>query len=252
MLLTRLKKNGLTCFVFKKLSYIVFESKRWGDLNPKKQGRMPKSHTSRPNQNQLTIMNLIERAKNILLTPKTEWDAINAETPNTTKILTTYVIPLVAIGAIASFIGWGLIGKSYFGYRFHNMGWGVRYALIALITGIVSTYLMAFVVDALAPTFKSEKNFGRSFQLAAYSYTAGWVGGIFNILPSLAIIGVLIGLYGLYLLYLGLPKLKKTPQDQVTGYFVASLVAMIVASFVIGLILAAILIPSMGTTRLTF
>lgn len=188
-------------------------------------------------------MNIIDRAKNILLTPKTEWDVVNSETPDTQKILTTYVIPLVAIGAIASFIGYGLIGKSYFGIRVADPSWGIRYALIALIAGIASTFLMAFVVDALAPTFKSEKNFGRSFQLAAYSYTAGWVGGIFNILPSLAIIGALVGLYGLYILYLGLPKLKKTPQDQVTGYFVASLVTMIVASFVIGLILTSILIP---------
>ncbi len=198
-------------------------------------------------------MNLIERAKNILLTPKTEWDVIDKETPDTQKILTTYVLPLVAVGTVAAFIGWGLIGKSIgYGYKLKSTELGIRYALIALIAGIASTFLMAFVVDALAPTFKSEKNFGKSFQLAAYSYTAGWVGGIFNILPSLAILGSLIGLYGLYLLYLGLPKLKKTPQDQVTGYFVASLVTMIVASFVIALILAAILVPKLGAVRLNY
>ncbi len=194
-------------------------------------------------------MNLIERAKNILLTPKTEWDVINNETPDTPKILTTYVLPLVAIGTVAAFIGWGFIGKSYYGFKIAGTGLGIRYALIALIGGIASTFLMAFVVDALAPTFKSEKNFGKSFQLAAYSYTAGWVGGVFNILPSLAIIGSLIGLYGLYLLYIGLPKLKKTPQEQVTGYFVASLVTMIIASFVIGLILVSILIPNVSVLR---
>jgi hypothetical protein len=197
-------------------------------------------------------MNLIDRVKNILITPKTEWDVVNSETPDVQKILTTYVIPLIAIGAIASFIGWGLIGKSYGLWKLKGTGLGIRYAVIALVAGLLSVFLMAFVVDALAPTFKSEKNFGRSFQLAAYSYTAGWVGAIFNILPSLAIIGSLIGLYGLYLLYLGLPKLKKTPPEQVTGYFVASLVAMIVASFVIGLILAAILIPSVGVGRITY
>lgn len=191
-------------------------------------------------------MNLIDRAKNILLTPKTEWDVVNSETPDTQKILTTYVIPLVAIGAIASFIGWGLIGKSYnYGFasvKVGGIGLGVKYAIIALVGGIAGTFLTAFVIDALAPTFKSEKNFGRSFQVAAYSFTAGWVGAVFNILPSLAIVGSLIGLYGLYLMYLGLPKLKKTPQDQTTGYFIASLVTMIVAYFVIGMILAAILI----------
>lgn len=193
-------------------------------------------------------MNLIERVKNILVTPKTEWDVINGETPNTQSILTTYVVPLVAIGAVASFVGWGLIGKSYsfggFGsYKIVGISLGIRYALIALISGIASTFLMAAVIDALAPTFKSEKNFGRSFQLAAYSFTAGWVGAIFNILPSLAIVGSLVGLYGLYLLYLGLPKLKKTPADQVTTYFIVSLIAMIVASFVVSMILVAILVP---------
>lgn len=193
-------------------------------------------------------MNIIERVKNILTTPKTEWDVINNETPDNTKILTTYVIPLVAIGTVAAFIGWGFIGKSYFGYRFKSTELGIRYALIALIAGVAGTYLMAFVVDALAPTFKSEKNFGKSFQLAAYSYTAGWVGAVLNIIPSLALIGSLAGLYGLYLLYIGLPKLKKTPEDQVTGYFVASLVTMIVASFVVAMILRSILIPSFSTT----
>ena len=203
-------------------------------------------------------MNLIDRAKKILLTPKTEWDVVNSETPNTQSILTTYVIPLVAIGAIASFIGWGFIGKSYsYGFgsvKVSGVSLGIRYALIALIGGIAGCFLLAFVIDALAPTFKSEKDFGRSFQLAAYSSTAGWVGAVLNILPSLAIIGSLVGLYGLYLLYLGLPKLKKTPQEQSTGYFIASLVAMIVASFVIGLILAAILVPksSISSSNINF
>lgn len=201
-------------------------------------------------------MNLIERAKNILLTPKTEWDVIDNETPNTQSILMTYVIPLVAVGAIASFIGWGLIGKSYsYGFgsiKVVGVSLGIRYAIIALVAGIAGSLLLATVIDALAPTFKSEKNFGKSFQLAAYSSTAGWVGAIFNILPSLAIIGSLIGLYGLYLLYIGLPKLKKTPQEQTTGYFIASLVTMIVVYFVIGLILAAILIPKVTTSGLDF
>ena len=191
-------------------------------------------------------MNIINRVKNILLTPKTEWDVINGETPNTQNTFVTYVVPLVAIGAIASFIGWGFIGKSYgiagYGWKLVGVSLGIRYAIISLIGGIAGTFLTAVVIDALAPTFKSEKNFGKSFQLAAYSFTAGWIGGVFNILPSLAIIGSLFGLFGLYLLYIGLPKLKKTPKEQVTGYFVASLVTMIVATFVIALILAAILV----------
>lgn len=193
-------------------------------------------------------MNLIDRVKNIITKPKEEWDVINNETPNTQNILVSYVIPLVAIGAIASFIGWAFIGKSYgtgfYSIKVKGMDLGLRYGIIALVSGVLGVYLTAFVIDALAPTFQSEKNFGRSFQLAAYAATPSWVGAVLNILPSLAIIGSLFGLYGLYLLYIGLPKLKKTPQEQTTGYFVVSLITMIVAGFVIGLILAKILIDT--------
>ena len=208
---------------------------------------MPKSHTSRPNQNQLTIMNLIERAKNILLTPKKEWDVINNEPANPQSILVGYVIPLVAIGAIAAFIGYGLIGVNLgFGYKWKGTDIGLKFALTTFISGVAGAYIAAFVIDALAPTFKSEKNFGKSFQLVAYSYTAGWVGGIFNILPSLAIIGSLCGIYGLYLLYIGLPVLKKTPKENQTGYFVVSLVVLIVVYFVLALIIGLILASILG------
>ena len=106
---------------------------------------------------------------------------------------------------------------------------------------MISVFVSAFVIDALAPSFGSEKNMGRSVQLVAYSYTPGWIGGLLAIIPSIAIVGVLAGLYGLYLLYLGLPKLKKTPEDKLIGYFVVSLLVIIVVYFVIGMIMAAIL-----------
>ena len=54
-------------------------------------------------------MNLIERVKNMLVTPKTEWNVVAAEIPDTGKILSGYIIPLTLAGAVAAFIGYGLI-----------------------------------------------------------------------------------------------------------------------------------------------
>lgn len=191
-------------------------------------------------------MNLIDRVKNINVTPKTEWEVINAEPADIPKILTGYVIPLVAIGAIAAFIGYGLIGINFGFLRVRGIDWGLRYGISILVTGILGCYIAAFVIDALAPSFKSEKNFGKSFQLVAYAYTPAWIGAILNILPSVAFIGSLFGIYSLYLLYLGLPKLKKTPQDSAVGYFVVSMIVLIVASIVLALILGSILASVMG------
>ena len=55
-------------------------------------------------------MRLIDRAKNIIVTPKTEWDVIAAETTPPAALVTGYVLPLAAVAAIAGFIGMCFVG----------------------------------------------------------------------------------------------------------------------------------------------
>ena len=57
-------------------------------------------------------MNLVDRAKNILITPKTEWEVIKNEQTTTSDLFTKYVLILALIPVIATFIGQSLIGIS--------------------------------------------------------------------------------------------------------------------------------------------
>jgi ABC-type Na+ efflux pump permease subunit len=91
------------------------------------------------------------------------------------------------------------------------------------------------IIDALSPTFSGEKNLNQAFKVATYSYTPGWLVGIFALIPALMILGIL-GLYGLYLLYLGLPVLMKSPKEKSTGYTIAIIIAAIVIFVVISAI----------------
>jgi hypothetical protein len=193
-----------------------------------------------------TKSNVIERAKNIIMQPAKEWDVISMETPNQSQIIMGYVLILAGAAAVAAFIGYGLIGVSFFGVRLATTSWGLYYALNVLIGAIAGVFICALIIDALAPSFGSEKNMGRSVQLVAYSYTPAWVGGLLAIYPPLSIIGVLAGLYGLYIMYIGMPKIKKTPADKHAGYFIVSLVTLIVVYFVLGLIISRLLMPAFG------
>ena len=187
-------------------------------------------------------MNLIERAKNIIVSPKTEWDAIANEEPNIQQVLIGYVIPMSLIPAIAIIIGWGLIGV----YGFTSLNYGIALAVVQVVTAILSVFVAAFVIDALAPSFGSQKNLGRAVQLVAFSMTPAWVGGILNILPSISWLGSLFGLYGLYLLYLGLTPLMKTAEDKKVGYIIVSIIVLIVVYFVIIAILTTLLLSIFG------
>ena len=77
-------------------------------------------------------MEIIDRVKNILVTPKTEWPTIERENDPHLKVLTTYVLLLAAIPAIAIFIGDGLIGYSVFGFRVGSISLGIKQAINTL------------------------------------------------------------------------------------------------------------------------
>ena len=184
---------------------------------------------------------MIERIKNILISPKTEWPVIEAENKPHLEVCTTYVLLLAAIPAIASFVGTGVIGYSVLGVRIAGIGMGLSQAITQYVSMVGGIYLSAFVIDMLADTFGAKKDFNRAFSLVAYAYTPMFVGGIFYFLHSLGILASLAGLYGLYLLYLGLQPMMKAPAEKQTGYFVVSLLVMIVVSVVLALVLGAIL-----------
>jgi hypothetical protein len=188
-------------------------------------------------------MNIIDRVKNIIVTPKTEWEKINAEEQTLTVVITSYVLPLTLVGAAAAFIGYGLIGVNtgFLGIRIKGIDWGLYMAINKFITGILAVIISTYVVDMLAPSFGSEKNLNKSGQLVAYAYTPAMIGAFLNILPMLSIIGGLFGLYGIYLWYLGLGPMKKTPEDKKVVYLVVSIIVIIVVSIVIELIMGLIL-----------
>jgi hypothetical protein len=176
-------------------------------------------------------MSIIDRVKNILITPKTEWPVIEAETKSIAEIYTSYLIFLAAIPAIASFIGFSLIGMGGFGFSYRvPIAAGISGAILSFLMMLAVIYLLSLIVNALAPTFEGTKNHLNAFKLVAYSYTASMVAGIFMLMPSLAIIGLIGGLYSLYLLYTGLPKMMKNPESKTLPYFVVVLICGIVAA----------------------
>jgi hypothetical protein len=188
-------------------------------------------------------MEIINRVKKIITTPKTEWAVIATENTPSTKLCTEYVLLLALIPAIATFIGHWLVGYSAFGLKIHSIEWGIRQAVIQFISMVGGIYLTAFIVNILAENFGgAKKDFDKAFALVAYSYTPIFIGGVFLLLPSLSLLASLMGIYGLYLLYIGLQPVMKCPDEKATGYFIVTLIATIVVSVVLALVLASLLI----------
>ena len=171
-------------------------------------------------------MDIVERVKAILLTPKSEWLVIERESGDPAFLFTNYVAILAAIPAVSGFIGMSLIGIG-------GIGAGLVSAIVSYLLAFVTVYVLGLIIDALAPTFDAQKNPANALKLAVYSMTPGWVAGIFLLIPVLGILTFIIGLYGFYLLWVGLPPLMKGPEEKAIVYTGAIVVCAIVISFVI-------------------
>lgn len=190
-------------------------------------------------------MSLIERVKRILLQPNDTWPVIAGESATASSIYTGYVMILAAIPAIASFIGLAVFGMGVFA--------GLAQALVGYVLTLAAVFVLAQIANALAPAFGGTKHPLNALKLVAYASTAGFVGGIFALLPMLGILSLLASLYGIYLLYTGVPVLMKTSREKALPYtavlVVCGIVAMVILGTVTSLVMPSPAMPGSASLR---
>jgi len=182
-------------------------------------------------------MNLVERVKSIIVKPKSEWPVIAGESGDPGYLFPNYVCIVSAIPPVCTFIGSVVIGYGPFHAGIVS---GLLRAIITYVLGLVGVFVMAYVIDFLAGAFDGQRNFGNAMRVSAYAPTAGWVAGVFNIIPFLGILAIL-GLYSIYLLHTGLVALMRPPESKAVIYTIAVIVCLFVVYFVVFGIVGAIL-----------
>jgi len=124
------------------------------------------------------------------------------------------------------------------------MGYTLTSTVFAIIIPLASIYVSSFIIDALAPSFGTEKNISATFRLVIYSSTPVYVASIVaNIHWTLGIVG-LFGLYSIYLYWLGVSQVMKTPEDKKTSYVIVSFLVLFGVYFILGLIVSSIILGS--------
>jgi hypothetical protein len=181
-------------------------------------------------------MNLVERIKGILLQPKTEWPQIEREPGDPGYLFPNYVAIVAAIPPICTFLGTSIFG---FGDFRIGIGFGLVRAIVAYVLTLIGVFVVAYIIDFLAGTFAAQKSFDNAMRVSAYSPTAAWVAGVFNIIPFLGFLSIL-GLYSFYLLYTGIAALMRPPADKAVIYTIAVVVCAIIVWIIIFGITAAI------------
>lgn len=177
-------------------------------------------------------MNEFSRIKRLLFSPAAAWPEIEADNRPVASVFFRLVLPLLLPGAVAIFIGYGIVGLDSFILKIKGINWGLWFGVRYLITGSIVFFVCTYLIDLLAPAFSSERNFIRSANLVAYSSIPSWLTSLLLFYPLLGYLGV-FGLYGVYLYYRGLPVLKKTPDNKRIIYMLVSALLTIILSWLV-------------------
>ncbi len=181
----------------------------------------------------------LARAQRLLFQPTQEWATIAGEFTSAGPIYTRYLVPMALIGPLAA-----TVGTIVFGIRSSLASLGESYPMSigdAATSGVLeyglnllAVYVLALVVDTLAPTFGAQRNRVQALKLAAYGATPYWLGGVLALFPKLTPIGTLLGLYSIWLFKVGLGPVMKVPRDKNAAYTVLVTISSVIIVLLVG------------------
>jgi hypothetical protein len=192
----------------------------------------------------------VNRVKGILLQPGSTWKTIDGEFTKPAALYRGWVLPLALIGPIC----WAL-GTLVFGLNFGVVGYYhlpiqniATLAVVDYVLSVVGVFALSLIISLLAPTFGGQRNDVQGLKVAAYASTPWLVAGVFQLLPQLALVRILVSLYSVYLVFSGVPVVMKPAKDQAMGYAVVAILAALVVALIVLAIHTAFM-PDYGTLR---
>jgi hypothetical protein len=166
-----------------------------------------------------SIAGVLNRVKNILLTPKTEWPTIAEEPTSIAQLYIGYLLPLTAWAVLISLLRLVFMptGAAYAVVPGPRLGLGM--IIWTFVSSFILVFLVGVIVNFLAPTFGGRRNQTQALKVAAYCLTPAYVGSVLALSPVLpSLLEFIVLCYGLYVLYLGLPVVMSAPKERALGY----------------------------------
>lgn len=197
-------------------------------------------------------MSLFDRAKNILLSPTSEWEAVAKEPATLGGLFTGYAIPLMILPIVGQVVAVGLLGigagsLAPLGMASIGVMAAAAMGVVGFVLGLAVLYAMIFIVNAVSPSFQGKSDMVQAAKLMVYASTPAWIAGL--IAPFLGMIGGLLSFaaigYVVYLIYQGIRPVMEAPQEKVAGFTVVIVLIYIVLSFVMTVFVGGLLIAAL-------
>jgi len=183
----------------------------------------------------------ITRAKNILLSPGTEWQIIKAEKTSERDLFFKYALVLGLIPSLCGLLGYLIFGIYIKQTRFQvHPGSAILWSVVSYVFNMATVLMSGYVIDAFSRTFRTTRDLNASMKVVIYSFTPVWLSGIFYLIPSANFLTTAGWIYMVIIMYFGLKIVKNVPGDRAAGYELLVYCVMVVFYYFTNLILTAL------------
>lgn len=193
-------------------------------------------HGARDVERASTVPSSLSRALAIVWRPRSTWREIACEPPSLARLTVTYVVPLAAIGPIATYVALRHNGvRIATGTTFHaSIAVALTEAITSFVFALAGVPLVAAIVRAFAPMFGARLSFARAFAISAYAFTPIWFGGALLVVPALALGQVALAVYAFFLFASGLATVGGIAIRQASFFAALALACSIASGFALG------------------
>lgn len=197
----------------------------------------------------MNFNSIFARTKNILFNPAKEWITIDKENKGAGSAIFGYALPYIFAIAVSS-----LTVILFVGIKWYSLGFVFINTLNNIVTPFSVIIFSSIIINALAPSFESQKNISNAFKLVIYSYTAAFLTSIAAGLIPIAIFSNLIGIAGIYsgyTLWTGITPMMKTPEHKKISYTILSFV-IIMGTYGVTFLTLNLISAALAFTNATF
>jgi uncharacterized membrane protein YidH (DUF202 family) len=175
------------------------------------------------------------RAILLVFEPFLTWERIQRSSANAWSILLTNTLPLLIAGAVLeayALVNWGEWQTMVNRTKLFPVGEAVVYVTAQALVMLFVILVSAWVIRALASTFRSVRSYSLALTTAAYGISPLLLVSMFNFVPILNLwaiwaVGILISVRALYH---GLPRIMEPEPINAFGLFVSSALILVVTS----------------------
>jgi hypothetical protein len=177
--------------------------------------------------------NLVRRAYRIVISPRSEWEAVRSENRPWRSVLLGYVLPLSFLPAVGWAIGLavsgglpadaGLLGSTFAGS-----------VVLTVMLSLLCVILLALVFYLLAPMHDAERHWDRAVSVAGYGSTPVLLAGVLLVVPIMVMASVVALLHNFLLYYVGLHAVIGCRQSAAAEYLALSCMLAAIASGILG------------------